>query len=291
MQLALPLNQPVELKTAGVAALVLTGIAFTPLPPLPQHELAAADALPGGGVRVLADAGGSTGGMALEPQGSGAGLAGGRTVSGVIADTAALAASTEKVLIDGSPVLGWEPQAGALTGDVTSRGLRTPGLVTERGNVDLSQSGTVTANIPLLDASAVKREPDSHAAGQTASEDQTAKLLAAARGWLGVPYAWGGETRRGIDCSALVQIVYRTVGIDLPRSSYEQFRMGVGIPQNSLKPGDLVFFSTNGPGASHVGIYLGDGQFISATRRQVEIQSMTLAYWQNAYRGSRRIIN
>jgi len=109
--------------------------------------------------------------------------------------------------------------------------------------------------------------------------------------WQGVPYQYGGQSRDGTDCSAFVQNVYLEFGISLPRSSYEQFRQGVGIPLSNLLPGDLLFFSTSGPGASHVGIYLGNRQFISATRRQVEIQSIDLPYWKNTYRGSRRILD
>ncbi|HHV65193.1 MAG TPA: NlpC/P60 family protein [Peptococcaceae bacterium] len=117
------------------------------------------------------------------------------------------------------------------------------------------------------------------------------KVIAAALSWQGVSYRWGGLTREGVDCSGLVQKVFRELGIELPRSSYEQFRMGVGIPKANLEPGDLVFFNTNGAGASHVGIYLGDGQFISATKNCVEIQDLDHPYWANTYRGSRRVIN
>lgn len=115
-------------------------------------------------------------------------------------------------------------------------------------------------------------------------------IIQHALSWRGVPYRWGGENRTGIDCSALVQEVFRPLGVELPRTSYEQFRTGVGLPMSQLLPGDLVFFSTNGPGASHVGIYLGDQKFISATRNRVEIQSLEAAYWKKAYRGGRRVI-
>lgn len=116
------------------------------------------------------------------------------------------------------------------------------------------------------------------------------ELIEFARTWIGVPYTWGGESRTGIDCSALVQTVYANCGITLARTAKEQFREGEGVALTNLLPGDLVFFSTNGPGASHVGIYLGNGEFVSATRRQVEIQSLSQAYWRKAYRGSRRIL-
>jgi cell wall-associated NlpC family hydrolase len=66
--------------------------------------------------------------------------------------------------------------------------------------------------------------------------------------------------------------------------------MGVGIPKAHLQPGDLVFFNTNGAGASHVGIFLGNGQFISATKNCVEIQDLDQPYWAKTYRGSRRVL-
>lgn len=108
--------------------------------------------------------------------------------------------------------------------------------------------------------------------------------------WEGTPYQWGGRTRSGVDCSGLVQNVFRENGIQLPRTSYEQFRTGMGIPQSRLEPGDLVFFHTNGAGASHVGIYIGHKQFISASKHCVTISSLDEPYWSAHYRGSRRVI-
>jgi lipoprotein Spr len=115
-------------------------------------------------------------------------------------------------------------------------------------------------------------------------------IIASVLSWQGISYKWGGRTKAGVDCSGLVQRVFRENGIQLPRSSYEQFRIGVGIPKAKLESCDLVFFNTNGSGASHVGIYLGDGQFISATKNCVEIQSLDEPYWAKTYRGSRRVI-
>jgi lipoprotein Spr len=88
------------------------------------------------------------------------------------------------------------------------------------------------------------------------------KISSSALDWLGVPYKWGGQTKIGVDCSAMVQKVFKENGITLPRTSFEQFRTGIGIAKASLKKGDLVFFSTAGAGASHVGIFIGEGQFI-----------------------------
>ncbi|RNC63099.1 MAG: Murein DD-endopeptidase MepS/Murein LD-carboxypeptidase [Candidatus Dichloromethanomonas elyunquensis] len=115
-------------------------------------------------------------------------------------------------------------------------------------------------------------------------------IISSVLSWEGIQYKWGGRTKGGVDCSGLVERVFRDQGIILPRTSYEQFRAGVGIPKAKLEPGDLVFFNTNGAGASHVGIYLGNGEFISATRNCVQKQSLDNPYWAGTYRGSRRVL-
>lgn len=86
-----------------------------------------------------------------------------------------------------------------------------------------------------------------------------------ARKYLGVPYVWGGtDPAKGLDCSGLVQLVYRNLGIDLPRVSRDQAREGVEVPSlDQAQPGDLLAF--NSP-VSHIAIYIGDGQMIEAPR-------------------------
>jgi cell wall-associated NlpC family hydrolase len=109
----------------------------------------------------------------------------------------------------------------------------------------------------------------------------------------GVRYRWGGSSRSGFDCSGFTRFVYRhQAGVELPHSASAQFRRGVPVPRDQLQPGDLVFFQTYRRGASHVGIYIGNGKFIHASSagRRVQVDSLDEGYYRRRYLGARRVV-
>lgn len=122
----------------------------------------------------------------------------------------------------------------------------------------------------------------------------TQQLSSYALGLLGVNYKFGGNTpESGLDCSGLVRYVFQQVtGVDLPRTAKAMSGVGDSVALKDLKPGDLVFFNTRRFAFSHVGIYLGDNQFIHAPRRgrEVEIATLDKRYWQARFNGARRLV-
>lgn len=121
--------------------------------------------------------------------------------------------------------------------------------------------------------------------------DLRSELVKTALGFVGVPYRWGGtDDAAGFDCSGLTMVSYRLSGLDLPRSSVQQFDSGVPIEPQELQPADLVFFATRGGDrVSHVGMYIGAGQFVHAPRTGQSVRTTNLnePYYQRTYRGAR----
>ena len=107
----------------------------------------------------------------------------------------------------------------------------------------------------------------------------------------GAPYRLGGVDPNGFDCSGFVRYVYQQHGVAMPREVREQFRVGRTVNRGRLEPGDLVFFSTVAPGASHVGIAIGGDQFIHAPseRGVVRVENLSSQYWSTRYIGAKRV--
>lgn len=120
------------------------------------------------------------------------------------------------------------------------------------------------------------------------------KIVEFSERFLGVPYVWGGATPNGFDCSGLVYYVFKNYGYTLKRVAADQATQGTAIGKDDLKPGDLVFFDTDGghSNISHVGIYIGGGKMIHAPSpgKNVRITDITTGFYANNYMAARRII-
>jgi cell wall-associated NlpC family hydrolase len=107
----------------------------------------------------------------------------------------------------------------------------------------------------------------------------------------GVTYRNGGSDPSGFDCSGLVWYVFGQHGLRVPRTVGEQYRAGSQIDVGALAPGDLVFFDTQGAGATHVGISIGGDEFVHApsSRGEVRVERLRAGYWRERFVGARRI--
>mgnify|MGYP003332733961 CR=1 FL=1 len=127
-------------------------------------------------------------------------------------------------------------------------------------------------------------------------------VLSEAENWLGTPYSWGGgntdgptygtdqgKNIKGFDCSAFAQYLYQKAGTTIPRTTYEQWRVGSPVPIDQLQPGDLVFFDMETTGPGHVGIYAGNGKFVHAphTGDVVKVSELD-GYYRRKFVGGRR---
>ena len=149
-------------------------------------------------------------------------------------------------------------------------------------------SGGATLGPPVAVAAATAPS------GTSASTDFAAEVVFRALSLLGVNYRFGGNSpAAGLDCSGLVRLVFSEVtGLTLPRRSDEMSRVGGSVDKSELQPGDLVFFNTLRMPFSHVGIFIGNGQFVHSpsSGSSVRVENMNLSYWQSRFNGARRLI-
>ena len=136
-----------------------------------------------------------------------------------------------------------------------------------------------TRAVPAVEARAAPHAFDAYA------------LVGTALALRGTPYRNGGGDPNGFDCSGFTQYVFAQYGVALPREVREQYQQGSAVDPSDLAPGDLVFFTTTDPGASHVAIVVGGDQFIHAPSSSgvVRVERLRGSYWSQRYLGARRI--
>ena len=125
--------------------------------------------------------------------------------------------------------------------------------------------------------------------------DNIASIVKTGLGYLGIRYRKGGNGPEsgGFDCSGLVKKVFGTaMGLSLPRTAAEMAKTGDKVSKQELMPGDLVFFNTLNRAFSHVGIYLGNSQFLHSPSSGgvVRVESMDVSYWRKRFNGGRRVV-
>jgi len=135
--------------------------------------------------------------------------------------------------------------------------------------------------------------PPKPAAARPGEHDLGYIAARTAERFVGIPYQWGGNTVvDGMDCSGFTKAVYNLCGVNIPRTSREQFKAGNLVSRSELRDGDLIFFGTSETSINHVGIYVGNGTFVHAPKRGEDIKtaSMSESYFERRFVGARRYI-
>ncbi|ODA40213.1 hypothetical protein DSBG_2984 [Desulfosporosinus sp. BG] len=173
-------------------------------------------------------------------------------------------------------------------------------VTTKTSTPSPTKSTPAKTNTPSTTTKQAKTQPAKSSSSLTApslstkTTTETSKasaVIATSKQYIGVKYVYGGTTPSGFDCSGFVQYVFAKHGINLPRVSRDQYNIGTSVSFSNLKAGDLVFFSLAKNGVvDHVGIFVGNGQFINASSSKgVTIYTLG-SYWQSVFLGAKRIL-
>jgi LysM repeat protein len=157
-------------------------------------------------------------------------------------------------------------------------------LLAEGEDLEEDEAGTPGDD----DQASVERDKEQTAAllGKWNSPDERRLFVRVAMGFLGAPYRFGGSSVRGLDCSAFVKKIYELFNVSLPRTAREQSRVGKRVARNELEEGDLVFFNTRRRALGHVGIYIGNNEFVHAASgrsKAVKIDTLDKPYYDTHF--------
>lgn len=188
-------------------------------------------------------------------------------------------------------------QQAAATKPGASQPTSTPAQSTQPSNDTVEDNNSNTQEPeyeePTYDEPAYEEPAYEEPAYEEPSYDSgsSSSIVSVAQNYLGVPYVWGGTSPSGFDCSGFTQYVFRQCGYSINRTADAQYSNGSYVSYDSLQAGDLVFFANtySASGITHVGIYIGGGQFIHAANGGVKISSLSESYYSSRYYGARRI--
>ena len=190
-----------------------------------------------------------------------------------------------------APVAAQEAPSGQPA--IASRGGLSPiagAAAVAKNTIAPSSSATAKPSVRKQQAQVASNTTPTLNAGSGATATQSNKIATLATKYTGVPYQYGGTTPQAFDCSGFIQYVYREAGIEIPRTTYQQFAAGTQIGKGSLQAGDLVFFACGGSPTSHAGIYLGNSKFIHADQTQgISVSDLNSGYWAGVYQAAVRI--
>lgn len=137
----------------------------------------------------------------------------------------------------------------------------------------------------------VETQGDAESLGKWRTPEERSLFIRVVKTFVGVPYRLGGSTLKGIDCSGFVKKIFEIFNVKLPRTAREQLRIGKKVGREELEEGDLIFFKTRHANNAHVGIYIGNNEFVHASYRgkEVRVDSLETPYFKQRFLNGVRI--